>query len=71
MKRTLEYFHLGRAVSWIPITTVVFVLGWENKVVITLLYSAYANFEGGIASWQGRRSERRSLENPPSEEGHA
>lgn len=64
MTRLVEHLHLARALSWIPVTAAVFLLGWENVVAITLLYSAYANFESGLATYQGRRSERRSLENP-------
>lgn len=60
----LEWFHAARAFSWIPITAAVFLAGWENVVAITLLYSAYANFESGLATYQGRRAERRSVENP-------
>lgn len=64
----VEYFHMARAWSWIPITAAVFAFGWHHNtnllVIITLIYSAYANFESGIASYQGRRAERRSLEHP-------
>lgn len=62
MTRWAEYLHLGRALSWIPLTGLVFALGWQNIVAITLLYSAYANLESGLATWQGRRAERRSVE---------
>lgn len=64
MSRLVEHLHLARALLWIPLTAGVFLAGWENVVAITLLYSAYANFESGLATWQGRRAERRSLENP-------
>lgn len=67
MTKTVEYLHLARAVMWVPLTAAVFIVGWENVVAITLLYSAYANFESGMATYQGRRAERRSLENPPQE----
>ena len=63
----VEYAHLIRAFIWIPLTATVFLLGAQNIVAITLLYSAYANFEAGLATWQGRRAERRSLEHPATE----
>lgn len=66
--RFWEIVHLARAVLWIPLTGLVFALGWQNDtrklVIVTLIYSAYANFAGDLGVWQGRRSERRSLENP-------
>lgn len=58
MSRLVERLHLIRALSWIPLTGGVFLLGWENVVAVTLLYSAYANVESGLATWQGRRAER-------------
>jgi ABC-type nitrate/sulfonate/bicarbonate transport system permease component len=60
----VEKFHLARALCWIPLTLLVFGIHAENVVAITLLYSAYANVESGLATWQGRRAERRSVENP-------
>lgn len=60
MSRLVEHLHLARAIAWIPLTGAVFIVGWQNVVAITLLYSAYANFESGLATWQGRRAERRS-----------
>lgn len=60
MSKLVEHLHLARAFAWIPITGAVFLLGWQNVVAITLLYSAYANFESGLATYQGRRSERES-----------
>lgn len=64
----LEWLHIARAFCWIPLTAAVFAAGWHNDtrklVIVTLIYSAYANFESGLATWQGRRAERRSLENP-------
>lgn len=63
-----EFMHLARALSWIPLTGLVFAVGWHNDtrklVIVTLIYSAYANMESGLATWQGRRAERRGLENP-------
>lgn len=56
----LAHFHLARALAWIPLTAAVFVVGWENVVAVTLLYSAYANVESGLATWQGRRAEQAS-----------
>ncbi len=56
----MAHFHLVRAFAWIPITAAVFLLGWENIVAITLLYSAYANFESGLATHHGRRAENAS-----------
>lgn len=53
----LSWFHLGRALIWVPITTSVFLLGWENVVAITLLYSAYANLEAGLATFGARRAQ--------------
>lgn len=53
---------------WIPLTIAVFFAGWENVVAVTFLYSAWANTESGFSTWQGRRAERRSAENPPPEE---
>lgn len=62
MSRLVEHLHLARAFAWIPITAAVFVLGWQNVVAITLLYSAYANFASDLGTWQGRRAERRAAE---------
>lgn len=60
--RAIEHLHLARAIAWIPLTAAVFIVGWENVVAVTLLYSAYANIESGLATWQGRRAERRATE---------
>jgi hypothetical protein len=62
MTKFVEHLHLARALSWIPATTAVFLLGWQNVVAVTLLYSAYANVESGLATWQGRRAERHADE---------
>lgn len=59
----VQRFHLGRALSWIPLTGLVFFLGWENVVAITLLYSAYANVESGLATWQGRKAQEEARNN--------
>lgn len=67
MSKTVEYIHLSRALMWIPLTIVVFLMGWQTSVVVVLLYSAYANLAGDLGVWQGRRAERRSTENPPME----
>lgn len=56
----LQWFHASRALIWIPLTAAVFLVGWQNVVAVTFLYSAYANFETGVASWQGRRAERKN-----------
>jgi hypothetical protein len=58
LTKFVEHLHLVRALSWIPTTAAIFLLGWENVVAVTLLYSAYANVESGLATWQGRRAER-------------
>jgi hypothetical protein len=58
--RFAELFAAVRAFSWIPITAAVFLLGWENVVAVTLLYSAYANFESGIAAWMSGKAARKS-----------
>lgn len=52
------HWHLARGLFWVPATVVVFGFGWENVVAVTLLYSAYANVESGIASWNGARAKR-------------
>lgn len=57
-----EHLHLLRALSWIPITAAVFLVGWENVVAVTLMYSAYANLESGLATWQGARAKREAKE---------
>lgn len=64
MSRRVERLHLARALSWIPITALVFFLGWENVVAVTLLYSAYANVESGLATTAARRAERRAENSP-------
>lgn len=58
MSKVVQRLHLARALAWIPLTIAVFGVNWQNVVAITFLYSAYANFESGIAVYQGRRSER-------------
>lgn len=55
-----EWFAAFRAFAWLPITVAVFFVGWQNVVAVTFLYSAYANFESGIAAWQGAKAARRA-----------
>lgn len=64
MTKAIEYMHLARAFMWIPLTAGVFAVGWHHDtrkiVIVTLIYSGYANFTGDLGVWQGRRAERRS-----------
>jgi hypothetical protein len=69
MSTLVERLHLARALMWVPVTGAVFYFGWQTSVVVVLLYSAYANLAGDLGVWQGRRAERRSLENPPQDKG--
>lgn len=43
---------------WVPVTGAVFLVGWQNVVAVTLLYSAYANLESGLATWNGARAKK-------------
>ena len=61
MKKVVEWFHISRALLWIPLTAAIFFIGWQNVVAVTFLYSAYANLESGVASWQGRRAQNETL----------
>jgi hypothetical protein len=52
--------HLIRALSWVPVTLAVFLLHRENVVAITFVYSAYANLESGLATWQASKANAQS-----------
>lgn len=64
VNKTVERIHLVRAFFWIPATIFVFAMGWHHDtrklVIVTLVYSAYANLESGYSTYQGRRSERKA-----------
>lgn len=52
--------HLIRAWFWPAMIPVVFLLGWQNSVVIVFLYSTYANFTGDLGAYEGAKARQQA-----------
>lgn len=51
-----SWFHLMSAVSWVPITIIIFLLGLQGAIVIVFLLSIYNNLKTDWGAFHASRA---------------
>lgn len=55
--KAIRRTHLHRAMFWALSCPVIFIIGWQDSIVILFIWSTYANFIGDIDAYVAQKAE--------------